>query len=102
MTTHQFRVYLCHGPFCRGEMLRTALINTIDTAGLTDSCDIRASGCQGRCDDGPNLTIWPGPIRYCHLTIPRIVQIVQQHLGQQTIVSEFLHPTSLRTLPPSE
>jgi (2Fe-2S) ferredoxin len=43
-----------------------------------------------------------GPIRYCHLTIPRVEQIVHQHLAQQTIVSEFLHPTSLRTLPPSE
>ena len=83
-------------------MLRTALINAITQAGLGDICDIRASGCQSRCDDGPNLTIWPGPIRYCHLTIPRIEQIVHQHLAHHTIVTEFLHPTSLRTLPPNE
>ncbi len=99
MTTPEYRIYLCHGPFCRGETLRTTLINALEQANLTAHCDVRASGCQGRCDDGPNLTIWPGPIRYCRLTHHHVTTIVNAHLGQQHIVEALLHPSSLRTLP---
>lgn len=99
MSTPSFRLYVCHGPFCRGDMLYRAFSDAITQADLSAQCDVRASGCQGRCDDGPNVTIWPGPIRYCHLSIAHAEHIVQQHLVHHTIVTELLHPSSLRTLP---
>lgn len=102
MTTPDTRIYLCHGPFCHGEALRPALEHALRSHDLTASTEIRASGCQSRCDDGPNLTIWPGPFRYCQLTPARITQIVAQHVGKKTIVTEYLHPSSLRDFPPAE
>jgi len=102
MNTPSARIYLCHGPFCHGESLRAALEQAIVQAGLADTCEVRPSGCQSRCDDGPNLTIWPGPFRYCHLTHANIRTIVNQHLGNQQIVREYLHPTSLQAFPDTE
>jgi hypothetical protein len=40
-----------------------------------------------------------GSIRYCRLTHHHVTTIVSQHLGQQHIVTDLLHPSSLRTLP---
>ena len=102
MTPEATRVYLCHGPFCHGETLRATLESALRAHGLTDTTDIRASGCQSRCDDGPNLTIWPGPFRYCHLTPARILQIVEHHIGQHELIPAYLHPTSLQVFPPDE
>ncbi|MFM2032582.1 MAG: hypothetical protein RLZZ297_1347 [Chloroflexota bacterium] len=102
MTASTHRIYLCHGPFCHGETLRATLEAALRCHSLTDTVELRPSGCQSRCDDGPNLTIWPGPFRYCHLTAAHIETIVALHLGQHTVVESLLHPTSLRAFPPAE
>ncbi|MBM4413065.1 MAG: (2Fe-2S) ferredoxin domain-containing protein [Chloroflexi bacterium] len=94
MTQPSVRIYLCHGAFCRGESLRATLVKALEQHQLTTTCEIRASGCQSRCDDGPNMTVWPGPIRYCHLNHHRIERIVESHLAHGRIVTEFLHPSS--------
>lgn len=102
MSTTQSRIYLCHGPFCHGESLRATLEHAIQAAGLGDVCEVRASGCQSRCDDGPNMTIWPGPFRYCHLNPAAIRAIVTQHLGRHELVQAHLHPTSLQSFPDAD
>ena len=102
MNTPDARIYLCHGPFCHGESLRHSLEQAIREAGLDASCEIRPSGCQSRCDDGPNLTIWPGPFRYCHLTHANIRTIITHHLVHRQLAAEHLHPSSIQVFPDSE
>lgn len=89
----QFRIYLCGGPTCtskgRNELLR-ALEDALWACELEDQVDVRVSGCQDRCDYGPNMTIWPGPHHYSALTPDAVKHIVERHLRDGELVQEFL------------
>lgn len=91
--TKQYRVYLCGGARC-GPHSQPVLLDTLELAlwdhELDDKVELRVSGCQSRCSDGPNLMIYPGPYYYTHLTRAAIEQIVEQHLGQDQPVQTLL------------
>lgn len=90
----KYRVYVCGNIHCRAngsEALLRLLEEQIWAAGLDADVDVRVSGCQNRCDFGPNLTVWPGPFRYAHLTPEAIARIVAQHLRDGEPVRELLH-----------
>lgn len=74
-----YRIYVCHGAFCRGDLIYRSLQQLIAHHQLGQQCELRASGCQNRCDDGPNITIWPGPIRHHHVHVSQLDDIVHTH-----------------------
>jgi len=74
-----YRIYVCHGAFCRGDLIYRSLQHLIGQHQRAQQCELRASGCQNRCDDGPNITIWPGPIRYHHVQVSELDDIVRTH-----------------------
>lgn len=74
------RLYICHGAFCRGDALYRALQTLLQQRQQSHLCELRASGCQSRCDDGPNITVWPGPTRYHHVTDAVLPHILDAHL----------------------
>jgi (2Fe-2S) ferredoxin len=87
------RFYLCAGPRCTAnqrDAVQKALEAALWDAELDQQVEVRASGCQGRCDFGPNATIWPGPWRYAGLTPSNIRQIVSQHLRAGQPLRELL------------
>ncbi len=90
---HQYRVYLCGGPRCVARS-NAALQQQLDFAvweqELDTTVEIMVSGCQDRCDQGPNMTVWPGPHRYARLTRPAITRIVTEHLRDGTPVESLL------------
>lgn len=94
MEEKKYRVYLCGGPHCtpRG---RGALARELDDAlwacKLDSDVDVRISGCQNRCNYGPNMTVWPGPVRYSGLTPAAIRRIVAEHLRDGVPVAEWLY-----------
>ncbi len=75
------RIYICHGAFCRGDALYRALDILLHQRQLTTQCELRASGCQNRCDDGPNMTVWPGPTKYHNVRIQTLTTVLDTHFG---------------------
>ncbi|HMO58857.1 MAG TPA: (2Fe-2S) ferredoxin domain-containing protein [Roseiflexaceae bacterium] len=95
----RYRLYLCAGPHCTANGCAT-LQRTLDTElwalGLDAEVDVRASGCQSRCEDAPSITIWPGPFHYSQLTTERLRRIITQHLRDGLPVEELLAPSRFR------
>jgi (2Fe-2S) ferredoxin len=90
----KYRVYVCGNIHCRmngSEGLLRLLEDKIWELGLDGDVEVRVSGCQNRCDFGPNITVWPGPFRYSHLTFEKVEQIVEQHLRDGEPVRALLH-----------
>ncbi len=87
-----YRIYVCNGAQCasRGN---TPIYRELDRAvyehGLDEVVDIYMSGCQDRCDYGPNITVWPGPYRYARLTREAARLIIEQHVRDGCPVEEW-------------
>lgn len=92
----QCRVYVCGNLHCRAngsERLLRALEQAVWELALDSIVEVRVSGCQSRCEVGPNLTVWPGPVRYAHLTPEAARRIAEQHLRNGQPVEEFVWST---------
>jgi (2Fe-2S) ferredoxin len=88
----QYRLYICHGPQC-GRNDLGALRDTLSTELATleaKTCEVIISGCQGRCEYGPNMNIFPGLIKYYHLTPDLIRRIVREHIAGGQPVDEYV------------
>jgi NADP-reducing hydrogenase subunit HndC len=78
-----FRVHLCFGPNCtpRGSRALLPILQcAIFEAGIADKVEVIATSCRNRCEWGPSLNVYPGPVFYAEVTPEAIVEIVQQHL----------------------
>ncbi|HEU5088066.1 MAG TPA: (2Fe-2S) ferredoxin domain-containing protein [Roseiflexaceae bacterium] len=95
MNEKRYRIYVCAGPNCTPAG-RDAVWRAFELAlwnhGLESDVDLRPSGCQSRCELGPNLTIWPGPVRYVGVTPALVERIVVEHLQNGVPVAELLAP----------
>jgi NADH-quinone oxidoreductase subunit F len=88
----QYRVHLCFGPNCaeRGSrVLMPVLERAVREAGLGDSVEVLATTCRNRCDDGPSLNVYPGPVFYNRLHAEAIREIVSRHLAEGEIVEHW-------------
>ena len=77
----EYRVHLCFGPNCteRGSRaLMPILERAVREAGLSDRVEILATTCRNRCDYGPSLNVYPGPVFYNLLDRTAICEIVDQ------------------------
>ena len=78
-----YRVHLCFGPNCTPRGSR-ALLPVLEAAvaaeGIQDRVEIIASTCRDRCDYGPSMNVYPGPVFYNELTPEAIEEIVREHL----------------------
>jgi (2Fe-2S) ferredoxin len=78
-----YRVHLCFGPNCtpRGSReLLPFLQNAIFRAGLSLRVEVIATSCRNRCEWGPSLNVYPGPVFYAEVTPEAIEEIVREHL----------------------
>jgi (2Fe-2S) ferredoxin len=83
MNERRCRLYLCAAIHCSAAgraAVHRALVQQIAAAGLDDAVELRDSGCQNRCEDAPNLTAWPGPIRYRRLRPADVARLVIDQL----------------------
>ncbi len=79
----RYRLYLCAAMHCSAAgraALHRALVQQIAAAGLDDATELRDSGCQNRCEDAPNLTVWPGPMRFRRLRPADVARLVIDQL----------------------
>jgi (2Fe-2S) ferredoxin len=89
----QYRVHLCFGPDCTGRGSRAllpVLEQAIAEAGLSAHVEVLATTCRNRCDYGPSLNVYPGPVFYNEVDARAIREIVEQHLKQGAIADRWL------------
>jgi (2Fe-2S) ferredoxin len=73
------------------------LESAIRRAGLSDRVEIIIASCRDRCDYGPSMNVYPGPVFYNHLTADAIEEIVEKHLvGGQPVARWIFRPKSLQ------
>jgi (2Fe-2S) ferredoxin len=94
MQKQAYRIYVCHGLTCSHHPVHT-ILNTLQSEvrrrGLEEHCELIVSGCQGRCDYGPNINIYPHLTKYAGMTPEKARQIIQSHVVEGQPVSEWVH-----------
>jgi len=78
-----YRVHVCFGPNCtpRGSQALLPLLEAaVARAGIADRVEVIATSCRDRCDYGPSMNVYPGPVFYNGLTPEAIEEIVREHL----------------------
>jgi (2Fe-2S) ferredoxin len=66
------------------------LERAVHEAGLSEQVEILATTCRNRCDYGPSLNVYPGPVFYNLLDRTAICEIVKSHLGRDAVASQWL------------
>jgi (2Fe-2S) ferredoxin len=66
------------------------LERAVRDAGLSDRVEILATTCRNRCDYGPSLNVYPGPVFYNLLDGTAIREIVSSHLGRGAVADQWL------------
>lgn len=97
-TERRFRVHLCFGPNCTGRgsrQLLPVLENALRQADLSGQVEILATTCRNRCDYGPSLNVYPGPVFYNEITEEAVVEIVERHLKDGAVVERWLYRPKL-------
>lgn len=88
-----YRVYFCHNDACKrrgAQIAWTALRRAVHERGLEERITLIVSGCQGRCEHGPNMTIHPGATKYSGVGPDDAGRIVEEHLAGDQIVDELV------------
>ena len=67
-----------------------ALEQAVRAAGLADQVEILATTCRNRCDYGPSLNVYPGPVFYNQIDAGAIRDIVDGHLAGAAIADRWL------------
>ncbi len=71
-----------------------ALEASLREAGLSQSVQVRKTGCMGICDAGPIMVVQPDDVLYCKLRPEDMPEIVQRHFleGQIAVEHCFVDP----------
>jgi (2Fe-2S) ferredoxin len=88
-----YRVHICFGPNCtpRGSRgLLPVLEAAIRRAGLTSRVEVIVTSCRNRCDYGPSVNVYPGPVFYAGVTEEAIEEIVREHLVGGRVVEHLV------------
>lgn len=100
---YRFHVLPCSGPHCTpesGEACKSALKDLLpDRKAL--GVRISTTSCQGMCERGPNVTVYPEGVVYHRVSLADLPRIVDEHLRHGQPVREFLERT-LDEGPPSQ
>lgn len=89
----KYRVHVCLGKNCspRGsQALLKHLEREVRAAGLAGQVEVSATSCRDRCDFGPSMNVYPGPIFYNHLNEEAIEEIVTSHFLLGKPVARYL------------
>lgn len=97
-----YRVHLCFGPNCspRGSRgLLPVLEAAIAREGLRDRVEVTVATCRDRCDYGPSMNVYPGPVFYNELTPEAVEEIVREHFAKgQPVARWFFRPKPARPM----
>jgi (2Fe-2S) ferredoxin len=94
----RYRVHLCFGPNCtdRGSrQLLPILEQALRQADLSEQVEVLATTCRNRCDYGPSLNVYPGPVFYNEITGDAVAEIVERHLRHGVVADQWLYRPKL-------
>jgi NADH-quinone oxidoreductase subunit F len=87
-------ITLCSGSACHasgsGEVA-ASLEAELTKQGLTDSVDIRRTGCHGFCERGPIIVIHPEKICYFQIKPEDIPEIISQTIVEKKVIERLLY-----------
>ena len=80
----------CHN--ANAEQMREYAKGLVKRQGMHGTSQVRvsASGCLGRCSEGPCVVVYPEAVWYTYQTPQDVEEIVEKHLLQGTIVDRLL------------
>ena len=67
------------------------LERAVREAGISDRVEILATTCRNRCDYGPSLNVYPGPVFYNGVDREAIEEIVMSHLADDEVAIAWLY-----------
>jgi NADH-quinone oxidoreductase subunit F len=87
-------VTMCCGTGCQAsssQKVAEAFKSEVAAAGLTNSIDVRLTGCHGFCEQGPIMVIDPANIFYCHVTPEDVPEIIEKTVRTGAIIERLLY-----------
>lgn len=87
------RVALCMGCCCPSNgsvAIYRRLLEEIHKQDLQETVQVSQTECQGPCEIGPNMVVYPEATQYSRVTVRDVEEIVAQHLKGGRIVSRLL------------
>jgi NADP-reducing hydrogenase subunit HndC len=98
---YRYHLLPCAGPRCtpeNGEAFKGALKDLLpDRKAL--GVRVSTTSCQGMCERGPNLTVYPDGVVYHRVSLADLPRIVSEHLRGGCPVREILERTRDEDLP---
>ena len=79
------RVHVCYGKNCTpngAERVFRAFKTAIHDLGLNGEVELMATSCRSRCELGPSVNVYPGPITYGSMDEERARVVTKQHLAR--------------------
>jgi len=62
----------------------------VQRLGIADEVEIIATSCRNRCELGPSVNVYPGPVFYGHVTPEAMALIAEEHLLNGRVVRELV------------
>jgi (2Fe-2S) ferredoxin len=90
--SYRFRIHVCFGKNCTpggSPAVIDAFRSELARAGLSDDVELIASSCRSRCELGPSVNVYPGPVMYGWMTPEGVRRVVSEHLLGGVPVAEL-------------
>jgi (2Fe-2S) ferredoxin len=59
--------------------LLPVLYEALERAGIAGEVEVVATSCRNRCETGPSMNVYPGPVFYSGVDEQAVEQIVREH-----------------------
>lgn len=78
-----YRVHVCLGPNCSARGSKSLLQALLTARMARPELDIEVLGtsCRDRCDWGPSINVYPGPVFYNGVSEADLIEIIDTHLS---------------------
>ncbi|CAN5622003.1 ferredoxin [soil metagenome] len=93
MAEPRYRVHICQGPNCTNRGSRSLfahLDQELIRLEIADQVEVLATSCRNRCEIGPSVNVYPGPIFYREVSTAVLTRIAGEHLANDQPVEEFV------------
>ena len=78
------RVHVCFGKNCTpagAHAVYAAFERALASEGISSEIELIATSCRSRCEIGPSVNVYPGPITYGYMNAERAERVVREHLN---------------------
>jgi (2Fe-2S) ferredoxin len=91
---YRYRVHVCFGKNCTpngAEAVFRAFQEQISAHNLSSTVELLATSCRSRCELGPSVNVYPGPVMYGCMDPERVTVVVTRHLsGSEAPVDAYI------------